>query len=62
MTQPPDSDDADSAIGDENFSSTASVSSSILKYRTVLGRTYHSDRGDTQYWYSNSQTALDGRD
>ncbi|KAK1762289.1 S-adenosyl-L-methionine-dependent methyltransferase [Phialemonium atrogriseum] len=49
----PEDDDADSALGDDAASSTASVSSSILQYRTINGRTYHSDRGTNQYWGSN---------
>ncbi|KAI8712342.1 hypothetical protein NCS52_01332000 [Fusarium sp. LHS14.1] len=52
-TQDPD-DDADSAIED-NASSTASLSSSILQYRTIHGRTYHSDRGNAEYWASNDE-------
>ena len=36
-------------------SSTASVSSSILEYRTIRGRTYHSERHDTQYFTPNDQ-------
>lgn len=48
QTQDPD-DDADSAIED-NASSTASLSSSILQYRTIHGRTYHSDQGNAEYW------------
>jgi hypothetical protein len=43
-------DDADSAVGDDVASSTESISSSILHYRTVHGRTYHSERGNAQYW------------
>ncbi|MBE3041997.1 hypothetical protein IMZ48_05330 [Candidatus Bathyarchaeota archaeon] len=31
-------------------SSTASISSSVLHYRTVNGRTYHSTRGNAEYW------------
>jgi hypothetical protein len=42
-------DDVDSGI-DDNESSTASLASSILKYRTINGRTYHSERGDAEYW------------
>ncbi|KAK3946761.1 S-adenosyl-L-methionine-dependent methyltransferase [Pseudoneurospora amorphoporcata] len=37
--------DGDSTIGSDIESSTASISSSILKYRTMNGRTYHSDTG-----------------
>ncbi|KAK7408530.1 hypothetical protein QQX98_009290 [Neonectria punicea] len=51
--QPLPEDDADSALGDDAVSSTASISSSILDYRTINGRTYHSDRGSNQYWGAN---------
>ena len=27
------------------------MASSILKYRTILGRTYHGERGNAQYWW-----------
>ncbi|KAI1363285.1 S-adenosyl-L-methionine-dependent methyltransferase [Xylaria arbuscula] len=46
-------DDVDSAYGDDNASSTASLSASILEYRTVHGRTYHSERGNAQSWNPN---------
>jgi hypothetical protein len=38
----PDDWDGDSAVGEENIAgSTASISSSILRYREENGRTYH---------------------
>ncbi|KAM5346298.1 hypothetical protein ACJ41O_009303 [Fusarium nematophilum] len=40
-------DDGDSVISD-NVSSTASLTSSILKYRKIHGRTYHSERGNAE--------------
>jgi hypothetical protein len=43
--------DADSAVGEDNADSTASITSSILRYRTIRGRTFHSERGDAFYWY-----------
>ncbi|KAJ4289937.1 hypothetical protein N0V88_006734 [Collariella sp. IMI 366227] len=47
-------DDADSAHGDDRASSTASLAASILEYRTIHGRTYHSDRSATaQHWAPN---------
>ena len=47
-----DLDDANSAVGEDNAaSSVASVSSSILQYRTLHGRRYHSDATSAQYWY-----------
>ncbi len=30
--------------------STASLASGILRYRTLQGRTYHSEMGNAQYW------------
>ncbi|KAJ3525455.1 hypothetical protein NM208_g11632 [Fusarium decemcellulare] len=60
-----DTDDAsetDSAIGDDAASSTASISSSILDYRVINGRTYHAERGDAQYWASNDAQASEALD
>ena len=45
-----DQDDADSILSD-NGSSTASLSSSILKYRTLHGRLYQSEKGNPDYWF-----------
>ncbi|KAH8883770.1 S-adenosyl-L-methionine-dependent methyltransferase [Thozetella sp. PMI_491] len=53
--EPEENDDADSALGDDAASSTASLSSSILQYRTIHGRTYHSEIGNAHYWGSNDQ-------
>ncbi|KAL1874364.1 hypothetical protein VTK73DRAFT_447 [Phialemonium thermophilum] len=57
-----DDEDADSAFGGDTSSSTASISSSILKYRTLNGRTYHSERGNAQYWGSNDERANETMD
>ncbi|KAK1775506.1 hypothetical protein QBC45DRAFT_453974 [Copromyces sp. CBS 386.78] len=38
-------DDNDSTLGSDAENSTASISSSIIQYRNVLGRTYYSDSG-----------------
>jgi len=43
-------DDADSAFGND-LESTASLTSTILNYRKIHGRTYHSDVGNAEYWY-----------
>ncbi|KAL6408887.1 hypothetical protein AUP68_07835 [Ilyonectria robusta] len=56
-----DDDDQDSTLGD-NANSTASISSSILQYRTINGRRFHSEQGNAQYWVTNddqSNEALD---
>ncbi|KAJ9155342.1 Methyltransferase domain-containing protein [Pleurostoma richardsiae] len=57
-----DDSDADSAVGSDVASSTESVTSSILHYRTILGRTYHSDVGNAQYWGSNDEVQNDALD
>ncbi len=44
-------DDNDSALGDDAAESTASLTSTIRDYRTIKGRTYHSEIGNAQYWY-----------
>lgn len=56
-------DDGDSAFGDV-ASSTDSITSSILEYRTIHGRTYHSDAipGDAQYWGSNDRDQNESMD
>ncbi|KAK3366151.1 S-adenosyl-L-methionine-dependent methyltransferase [Lasiosphaeria ovina] len=46
--------DADSALGEDAVSSTASISSSILHYRKENGRTYHAYR-DGKYLYPNDE-------
>lgn len=48
-------DDAESALGDSVAESTASISSSILNYRTLHGRRYHSEIGNAHYWYDLSR-------
>ncbi|KAI0149624.1 S-adenosyl-L-methionine-dependent methyltransferase [Hypoxylon sp. NC0597] len=53
VPHPEETDDDDSAYGDDNASSTASLTASILEYRTVHGRTYHSERGNAQSWNPN---------
>lgn len=40
----------DPGLGADAESSTASITSSILHYRTINGRTYHSERGNAAYW------------
>lgn len=57
-----DTGDTDSSLGDSAASSTASVSSSILEYRIINGRTYHAERGDAQYWASNDAQANESLD
>ncbi|KAK0722047.1 S-adenosyl-L-methionine-dependent methyltransferase [Lasiosphaeria miniovina] len=48
-----DNADADSSLGDDVQSSTASISSSILEYRAIQGRTFHSARHPTEYFTPN---------
>ncbi|KAM5523687.1 mRNA 3'-end-processing protein yth1 [Fusarium oxysporum f. sp. phaseoli] len=53
-------DVSDSAFGDE--SSTASISSSILEYRKFQGRTFHSERYNTEYFTPNDEQQRDSID
>ncbi|KAK0611258.1 S-adenosyl-L-methionine-dependent methyltransferase [Immersiella caudata] len=56
-------DDGDSALGADAASSTASLATSILEYRTVHGRTFHSDRvTDHQYWGPNDEKQSESAD
>ncbi|KAI5458956.1 S-adenosyl-L-methionine-dependent methyltransferase [Mariannaea sp. PMI_226] len=42
--------------------SRASLTSSILRYRTIKGRTYHSERGNAFYWGSNDERQSEAMD
>ncbi|UZP43063.1 hypothetical protein NXS19_010879 [Fusarium pseudograminearum] len=53
------SDDLDTAIDSDGDSTSASITSSILQYRTIHGRTYHSEQGNAQYWGSNDEQQKD---
>ncbi|KAF4958006.1 hypothetical protein FSARC_11135 [Fusarium sarcochroum] len=52
----------DPGLGSDAESSTASITSSILHYRTVNGRTFHSDRGNAAYWGSNDERQSEAMD
>ncbi|KAL9565869.1 hypothetical protein ACKAV7_010051 [Fusarium commune] len=52
--------DTDSALGDDTAESTASITSSILQYRNINGRTYHHDIGNAQYCHHVLTLVLDG--
>ncbi|KAJ4328774.1 hypothetical protein N0V84_000779 [Fusarium piperis] len=55
--QPPavNTEDRDSGQDDDELAeSTTSISDSVLQYRTIHGRTYHSERGNAHYWCGNS--------
>ncbi|KAI0892162.1 S-adenosyl-L-methionine-dependent methyltransferase [Annulohypoxylon nitens] len=52
----------DSALGDDAMSSTASLSASILEYRTIHGRRFHSQRGNTDYWGPNDEIQANSMD
>ncbi|KAK3353769.1 S-adenosyl-L-methionine-dependent methyltransferase [Lasiosphaeria hispida] len=54
-------DDGDSALG-STISSTASLSDSILEYRTIHGRTYHSDIGKAEAWHPNDPQQTESMD
>ncbi|KAL2132737.1 hypothetical protein VTI74DRAFT_3420 [Chaetomium olivicolor] len=54
-------DDGDSGYS-QAVSSTASLTSSIVQYRTLLGRTYHSDIGQAEGWTPNDEQHLESMD
>ncbi|KAF5691039.1 methyltransferase [Fusarium denticulatum] len=54
-------EDSDSAVLD-NASSTASLTSSILLYRTINGRAYQSERGSPEYWGPIDDTGQEAMD
>ncbi|KAF4500228.1 hypothetical protein FAGAP_3561 [Fusarium agapanthi] len=54
--------DTDSALGDDTAESTASITSSILQYRNINGRTYHHDIGNAQYWGTNDEKQNESMD
>ncbi|KAF4466146.1 methyltransferase [Fusarium albosuccineum] len=57
-----DSADDDSALGSNPAESTQSITSSILQYRTINGRTFHSERGNARYWASNDEQQNESMD
>ncbi|KAI5865635.1 S-adenosyl-L-methionine-dependent methyltransferase [Durotheca rogersii] len=55
-------DDVDSALGDDAASIAHSVTASILEYRTIMGRTYHSERHDSKYFTPNDEQQMRSQD
>ncbi|KAG6074959.1 hypothetical protein E4U16_003676 [Claviceps sp. LM84 group G4] len=55
---PDDLNDLDSVLS-EDQSSTASIASSILEYRRIHGRTYHSEKFATNYFIPNDDQQLE---
>ncbi|KAK0745700.1 S-adenosyl-L-methionine-dependent methyltransferase [Schizothecium vesticola] len=56
-------DDTDTSYGDDASSSTASLSASIFEYRTIHGRTYHSDKNtNAEYWTPNDDRMANAED
>ncbi|KAH7142157.1 S-adenosyl-L-methionine-dependent methyltransferase [Dactylonectria macrodidyma] len=56
-------DENDSAVGsDDATSSTASITSSILQYRTIQGRTFHSEKYNTEYFAPNDDQQSESMD
>ncbi|CAM1511879.1 Fc.00g093920.m01.CDS01 [Cosmosporella sp. VM-42] len=60
--EPRGDDDTDSVLDDDTESSTASITSSILRYRTILGRTFHSEQGNAHYWGANDEQQNEAMD
>ncbi|KAI1089369.1 S-adenosyl-L-methionine-dependent methyltransferase [Rostrohypoxylon terebratum] len=57
-----DDDDVDSALGDDAASIIHSITSSILDYRTIEGRTFHSERHNSSYFVPNDEQQLQSQD
>ncbi|SPO03577.1 related to TAM domain methyltransferase [Cephalotrichum gorgonifer] len=55
-------DDGESALGESVVSSTASITSSVLNYRMLHGRRYHSEIGHASYWGSNDEAQSESLD
>lgn len=60
-------DDVDSALGDDESDdgdtlSTVSLSESIMQYRVVNGRTYHSEKHGCLYWGPNDERSNEAED
>ena len=53
LVQNPLEDDVESTFAESVNTSTASISSSILNYRTLHGRRFHSEVGNASYWYTH---------
>ncbi|KAG8666730.1 hypothetical protein FPOAC1_011545 [Fusarium poae] len=55
----PEIDDGDSSFQSDASSSTASVSESILEYRRIHGRTYHSDKYRSEHVFPNDEQQME---
>ncbi|OTA62902.1 S-adenosyl-L-methionine-dependent methyltransferase [Hypoxylon sp. EC38] len=57
-----DLDDVDSALGDDASSIIHSITSSVLNYRTIQGRTFHSEKHNSMYFIPNDEQQLQSVD
>ncbi|KAK5651354.1 hypothetical protein OQA88_12587 [Cercophora sp. LCS_1] len=57
-----DGDGQDSFLDIDHASSTDSLTSSVLAYRKIHGRTYQNFRSDVEYWAPNDEKQNDGLD
>ncbi|KAI1401743.1 S-adenosyl-L-methionine-dependent methyltransferase [Hypoxylon fuscum] len=57
-----DDNDVDSALGTDAASSTNSITESILEYRTIKGRTYHSEKHESKYFTPNDEQQMQSQD
>jgi SAM-dependent methyltransferase len=55
-------DDGESILESDNASSTASLTSSVLAYRKIHGRTYQNFRTSVEYWAPNDEQQNEGLD
>ncbi|KAG6172700.1 hypothetical protein E4U51_006989 [Claviceps purpurea] len=52
----------DSLMIRRSKSFTTSISSSVLEYRQIYGRTYHSDKFTTNYFFPNDDRQLESEE
>jgi len=55
-------DESDSILESDNASSTASLTSSVLAFRKINGRTYQNFRTSVEYWAPNDERQNEGLD
>ncbi|CCE28860.1 uncharacterized protein CPUR_02550 [Claviceps purpurea 20.1] len=56
---PVNDQDEINSIFSEDQSSTTSIASSVLEYRQIHGRTYHSDKFTTNYFIPNDDRQIE---
>ncbi|KAI1384779.1 S-adenosyl-L-methionine-dependent methyltransferase [Hypoxylon trugodes] len=56
------SSESDSAVGVDSVSSSNSITASIMEYRNIKGRTYHSAKHESKYFTPNDEQQMESQD